>query len=84
MERLWSIGHPLIAQGILAHMKQIWNPRYFIDKYGKQYCSLVDCCSAKEDSTGSNIGSFFSMFGQYESRENKVWKLKVKLAYQYQ
>jgi [histone H3]-dimethyl-L-lysine9 demethylase len=76
-QRVWSEGNPLVVTGILEQMQLKWDPAFFIDNYGDQSATLTDCNS--ETTRKKSIRDFFSWFGNYEDRDKRCWKLKVRL-----
>jgi [histone H3]-dimethyl-L-lysine9 demethylase len=71
---LWARGSPVVVHGLLSKMEGMWTPDFFVEKYGNQECSVVDCQS--DASKKTTVGKFFSTFGKYNGRK-EVWKLKV-------
>lgn len=72
--RVWKEGDPIVATGILDKMKLSWDPAYFVERYGDQQCTLFDCQS--EDTKKLCVRDFFNMFGKYQDRDARCWKLK--------
>ena len=72
---LWEKGLPLLAKDILPRFKLTWNPEYFVDKYGDQSCSIVECQT--DLIRNMCVREFFEQFGKYENR-SECWKLKVR------
>jgi hypothetical protein len=72
---LWAKGNPLVVDGVLSKMNVSWTPEFFIEEFGKEECSIVDCQSDEVKST--TVKEFFATFGNFNSRNQHVWKLKV-------
>lgn len=73
-QSLWRDGATMVITGLLEKMEVSWTPAYFIENYGTQLCSITDCDSnMKRD---SDVKTFFDKFGQYDTREGEILKLK--------
>ncbi|PVG00557.1 hypothetical protein CPB86DRAFT_871842 [Serendipita vermifera] len=73
-QSLWSEGKTMVVTDLLTKMKGKWTPQYFIDHHGSEKCSITDCDD--ESQAASNVADFFQRFGQYDSRDKKILKLK--------
>lgn len=71
---IWQQGLPFVVTGLLPKFELGWTPEYFIEKFGGQKCTIVECQS--EATKETTVGEYFRMFGQYSGRTG-VWKLKV-------
>jgi [histone H3]-dimethyl-L-lysine9 demethylase len=71
---IWLRGDPLVVSGLLPKFRIQWTPQYFMEKYGKQMCHVLDCQT--DETKNTTVREFFSGFGKYEGRKN-CWKLKV-------
>jgi lysine-specific demethylase 3 len=72
---LWEKGLPLLVKDVLPRFKLTWNPEYFINEYGGQSCTIVECQT--ELTRSVCVKDFFAWFGNYENR-SECWKLKVR------
>lgn len=70
----WRKGEPLVVTGLLPRFKMPWNPDYFIETYGHEPCTLVECQTNVE--TPSTVQGFFKQFGKFQGRLGQL-KLKV-------
>ncbi|RPA95348.1 hypothetical protein L873DRAFT_1846053 [Choiromyces venosus 120613-1] len=77
-KKVWSQGGiPLVIKGLKKKFTLPWDPKFFIDEYGKQACAITDCGSG--DVGGSTVGRFFETFAQTESENGRRFKsLKLK------
>ncbi|TFY68723.1 hypothetical protein EVG20_g3448 [Dentipellis fragilis] len=69
----WRQGYPLVVTDQLSKFAIGWTPEYFIEKYGEQECSIVECQTNETKQT--TVGEFFKQFKTREGRTG-CWKLK--------
>ena len=67
-------GRPIVVTGVHHRLQGTWTPKYFVDRFGSQEVTLVDCKTDTEFS--STVANFFQHFGAAEDR--RVVKLKVQ------
>lgn len=80
-QQIWARSEPLVVNGVQHVMRGKWTPAYFVQRYGKEVVTLIDCESDEE--YPSTVAEFFSSFGTDRS-DHRVLKLKVPLfAYHY-
>ncbi|KAG8720933.1 hypothetical protein FRC08_017170 [Ceratobasidium sp. 394] len=70
---IWARGEVVVVQGLLDDFKIEWTPDYFIQEYGAQACTILNC-DTNED-VSSTVGAFFRQFGQPD-RGSAILKLK--------
>lgn len=73
---IWVHGIPLLIDGLLPSITQLWTPQGLVESYGQQKCTIEDCTT--EDTRVVKVADFFGMFGAYDSAQRSgCWKLKV-------
>lgn len=73
---IWVHGTPLLIDGLLPSITQLWTPQGLVESYGQQKCTIEDCTN--ENTKIVKVADFFGMFGAYDSAQrNGCWKLKV-------
>jgi lysine-specific demethylase 3 len=72
-ERIWSLGEPFVVADVLHKFNLRWTPEYFIEKYGKESCLIIECQT--DTNKRVTVEQFFSKFGNHEGRKES-WKLK--------
>jgi len=72
-EKIWSRGEPFVVTNVLRKFDLQWTPEFFISKYGKESCLILECQS--DTNRRVSVEQFFSRFGNYEGRKDS-WKLK--------
>jgi lysine-specific demethylase 3 len=72
--KIWSRGEPFVVTNVLHKFNLQWTPEYFIEKYGKESCLIIECQS--DTNKRVTVEQFFGKFGSYEGRKES-WKLKV-------
>ncbi|KAA1472527.1 Clavaminate synthase-like protein [Dentipellis sp. KUC8613] len=70
---VWKQGYPLVVTDQLSKFAIGWTPEYFIEKYGQQECTIVECQTNENKQT--TVGEFFKQFKTREGRKG-CWKLK--------
>lgn len=73
-DKIWSRGEPFVVTNVLRKFNLQWSPEYFIEKYGKESCLIIECQS--DTNKRVTVEQFFGKFGNYEGRKES-WKLKV-------
>jgi hypothetical protein len=73
-QQIWARSEPLVVSGIQRVMRGRFTPAYFVQRYGKDVVTLIDCESDSE--YPSTVAEFFSSFG-VERSDHRVFKLKV-------
>ncbi|KAF8629624.1 hypothetical protein AX15_003360 [Amanita polypyramis BW_CC] len=71
--KIWSIGEPFVVTNVLHKFNLRWTPEYFIEKYGKESCLILECQT--DTNKRVTVEQFFGKFGNYEGRK-ETWKLK--------
>jgi hypothetical protein len=71
-ERYWSHGIPVVITDV--KMQGMWDPEYFVQAYGTQMVTLIECETQK--TMQRSVAYFFSRFGQLHDGTG-IWKLKV-------
>jgi hypothetical protein len=74
-QRSWSQGEPVVVTDIQHILQGRWTPEYFVEVYGREKITIVDCES--EQQYKSTVADFFLSFGAAEERK-QVLKLKVR------
>jgi lysine-specific demethylase 3 len=72
---VWAKGEPFAVENLQSGFELPWTPAYFVEKYKDQECVLIECQT--DENKRTTVGQFFEMFGKYDTREAKCWKLKV-------
>ena len=75
-DKIWSLGEPFVVTNVLHKFNLRWTPEYFIEKYGKESCLILECQT--DTNKRVTVEQFFGKFGYYEGRK-ETWKLKVRL-----
>lgn len=76
-DELWSKGEPIVIGGVNVHVGggdggqrrgvgEEWGPEKFMERFGEEQCSVVDCQS--DTPLVSTVGAFFAAFGESVSR----------------
>ena len=73
---LWTLGVPILVKDVLPRFKLTWTPEYFMQRYGEECCSVIECQTDMNKSV--SVRKFFEQFGKYEGRTG-CWKLKVSV-----
>ncbi|KAF8632013.1 hypothetical protein AX17_004956 [Amanita inopinata Kibby_2008] len=72
-DKIWTVGEPFVVTNVQRKLKLKWTPEYFIEKYGKESCLIIECQS--DTNKRVTVEQFFGRFGNYEDRRES-WKLK--------
>lgn len=70
--KIWEKGTPIVVTN--CYFRCPWTPGYFIEHYGDQTCTLVECQTGREEE--STVATFFGMLGGPRSDTGSTWKLK--------
>jgi [histone H3]-dimethyl-L-lysine9 demethylase len=73
-DKIWSRGEPFVVTSVLHKFSLRWSPEYFMEKYGKEGCLIIECQS--DTNKRVTVEQFFGKFGNYDGRKES-WKLKV-------
>lgn len=76
-DELWSKGEPIVIGGVNVHVGggdggqrrregEEWGPEKFMERFGEEQCSVVDCQS--DTPLVSTVGAFFAAFGESVSK----------------
>lgn len=71
-EHYWSHGIPVVITDVKMQGK--WDPEYFIQAYGTQMVTIVECETQK--TMQRSVAYFFERFGKHHDGTG-IWKLKV-------
>lgn len=74
----WASRCPVVVSGVHKLFQGTWSPQYFIQQYGRDPCTLIDCVTLDEYSR--TVGDFFSAFGKEREADGPIMKLKVSLS----
>lgn len=58
-DQLWARGEPLVVHDIGHKLNMDWTPDYFIERFGRDPCFVLDC--QKEQVESMLTGQFFSL-----------------------
>ena len=72
--RLWANGEPFVVTDVNQTLQGSWGPQYFIDVFGDQKVTVVDCETDLQ--VASTVSDFFRVFGSSSSTK-RILKLKV-------
>jgi hypothetical protein len=73
-QRSWRQGIPVVVTGVHTRLQGDWAPDYFIQRYGTQKVTLVDCETDYTQQT--TVSDFFRHFNSAGDRR-QILKLKV-------
>jgi hypothetical protein len=75
-QRHWSQGIPVVVTNIQTKLQGNWAPEYFIERYGEQKVTLVNC--ETNSMLQSTVSDFFKNFNDAGDRK-QILKLKAGL-----
>jgi hypothetical protein len=73
-QKYWSQGIPVVVTGVHTNLQGDWGPQYFIERYGTQRVTLVDC--ETDNTQQTTVSHFFQNFHCAGDRR-QILKLKV-------
>ena len=73
-QQYWTKGIPVVVTGLHACLQGDWTPAYFMERYGSQKVTLVDC--ETDSMQQSTVSDFFRNFDSSSGRQH-ILKLKV-------
>jgi hypothetical protein len=72
----WSQGIPVVVTNVQTTLQGNWTPEYFIERYGEQKVTLVDC--ETDSMLQATVSDFFKNFNDVGDRK-QILKLKAGL-----
>ena len=72
----WSQGIPVVVTDVQTNLQGNWAPEYFIERYGEQKVTLVDC--ETNSMLQATVSDFFKNFNAVGDRK-QILKLKAGL-----
>jgi hypothetical protein len=68
-------GRPIVVTGLQRRLQGKWDPTYFIERFGSQKVTLIDC--ETESQVKSTVADFFQGFGP-ATGDKRIVKLKAR------